>query len=185
MQPSLHSMSFSTTSFNLYLNLPFFEQSTTKFLPSSSILFIRKNHRNFCSFKNSSVFSMPVIHELYRYLCHFIVFYHRSRETFLFRRLAIFFHFFLKHSTEHHNIQHFLHTYTCFCSTTVLHCSLATSFNFFHPDLIFAVTASCTPFPELKTYQKYENFATIFITLPVGVTTLSTSVVSPTAVLFL
>ena len=57
-----------------------------------------------------------------------------------------------------------------FRDTTFLHSTLAIFLNFFHPDLIFTVTAFCTPPPKLRISSKYENLITFSITSPSRVT---------------
>ena len=48
-----------------------------------------------------------------------------------------------------------------FTDTTLLHSTFAISFEFFHQDVINAVTVSCIP-PELRTSPRYDNLPTFF-----------------------
>ena len=57
-----------------------------------------------------------------------------------------------------------------FSDTTLLLSTLAMSINFFYSHLILAITTSCTRHPELKTFIRYENFATFSIVSTFSVT---------------
>ena len=64
-----------------------------------------------------------------------------------------------------------------FSDMTILRSTLTITLDFFHPHLILALSAFCSPTPELRTFPRFENFAVFSITSS-NVTFSSTSVLS-------
>ena len=138
---------------------PFFLQSALQNFSPSMELF----HHSFflCAqtIATSALSRTPLVfphlsfHELSHYLRHLKVCYHVSYVAFSFQYILVcnfFSSSFLKPNTQHHNIRHFLQDHSLYMltlslsDTTLLHTILAMSLNFFHPQLILALSASCT-----------------------------------------